>query len=81
MEVVEEYDEKGQKYVNGRTQWRGHALLHATEFCHLDTLMEAFSSYSPRQDDVWICSFPKTGKFPIPFKTEMEHSLVLYYQD
>lgn len=45
-----------------RTEWQGRTIIHIHEFQHVKQFLDSFGNYVPRQDDVWITSFPKTGK-------------------
>lgn len=44
------------------TDWRGYKLLHVHEFREMGRLLESLRGYRGRQGDIWITSYPKTGR-------------------
>ena len=55
-------DKAGNQLEARALEVDGKRLYHPVSFANLQSLIDNIELFKERQDDIWICAYPKSGK-------------------
>ena len=61
--IVQKTDSQGDTYTVGETSYSGGVVTHMAILGSLDKILSGAEEFTPREDDIWVVGYPKSGKY------------------